>query len=51
MNILTEVCARLHMSTHCGRYALSLNVLDQKALVSDLLLGAIKRFSNIDGFI
>ena len=51
MNILTQVCAALHVSTHCGRYALSLNVLDQRALVSDLLLGAIKQFSKIDGFV
>ena len=48
MNVLTQECAALHMSTHCVRYALSLNVLDQRALVSYLLLGAIKQFSKID---
>ena len=51
MNSLTQVHAALHMSIHCVRYALSLNVLDQRALVSDLLLGAIKQFSKIDGFV
>ena len=51
MNILTQVCAELHMSTHYVRYAPSLNVLDQRELVSDLLLGTIKQFSKIDGLV
>ena len=51
MNILTQVCAPLHMSTHCVRYALSLNVLNQRELVSDLLLGTIKQLPKIDGLV
>ena len=51
MNILTQVCAVLHMSPHCVRYVLSLNVLDQRVLVSDHFLGAIKQFSKIDGLV
>ena len=51
MNILIQVRAALHVSTHGVRCALSLNVLDQRALVSDLLLDAIKQYSKMDGLV
>ena len=38
-------------STHGVRCALSLNVLDQRALVSDLLLDVIKQYSKMDGLV